>query len=338
MASSFANVAKAIIRPLLEAMGKTEHRVALRDDMCTRSSPRLKLGSWLCLYSGCVGRKDGKPVKDMFRIEAVVIRRRTTHVALRWYASHEDVVGIAPDELARTTLWQMPRLQNLAHRTVDWEAASRADMMMPVDYVHELLATREELRAAGVVFDDRFWSPEHFLCQWARDAPTGPHADPLVRRLRPIVSDLRQAYIARPRCMPKGRPRPPAPAPAPSAAAEAVFAEVSAEIAADLAAMRGQPVNEAAPQPPRKRRRRIVLREGAGSSEEDEEDENEEGAVRRPPRRKRQRPQDPASDNEMADVVPGLLSLAREPAQMAGEERSILESFLGALTRDRGGQ
>eukprot|EP00727_Mastigamoeba_balamuthi_P009369 m51a1_g5054 hypothetical protein (535) ;mRNA; f:74857-78235 len=163
-------------------------------------------GPFFCLpvvSSGCNG-------VELFRAEAIATYGSTQYVALRWYAGHYAVVGVKPGRLARTTIWQVAAYEAAARQAAAMgdaakQAAAQAAQQPAVDYLYELLASRDELEEAGLSIDGAFWAPEYLARSWARGdhervRSLGPHADPIVAQIRPHVLKLRKPCLAaRPR-------------------------------------------------------------------------------------------------------------------------------------------
>eukprot|EP00727_Mastigamoeba_balamuthi_P009412 m51a1_g5093 hypothetical protein (372) ;mRNA; f:270148-272070 len=173
----------------------------------------LGIGTFLCLPSGCASAESGEPINDLFCVEAAVHHRGAVLLALRWYALHSDVVGLSPHQLARTECWQLLDLQTIADQMagpglggMDAVAVAEAHVRqrVVVDYVNALLATRSELGAAGVTFDDAYWAPERYVLPWAAwvagsGASCLSNSDVVLDSIRGDILLLRQPFIQRQR-------------------------------------------------------------------------------------------------------------------------------------------
>eukprot|EP00727_Mastigamoeba_balamuthi_P004059 m51a1_g13650 hypothetical protein (305) ;mRNA; r:624-1897 len=140
----------------------------------------LRVGAFVRVQSETHSGPCGTPIIDLFRVELAVLHSRAVYAVLRWFATHLDVVGIGPARLARTTFFKMVTLDELVriwHGTIaleQWQRsgasavlAAALDPQQPADdYVVDLLATREQLGAAGLVFDEEFWLPETYVRWW----------------------------------------------------------------------------------------------------------------------------------------------------------------------------
>eukprot|EP00727_Mastigamoeba_balamuthi_P002924 m51a1_g12629 hypothetical protein (172) ;mRNA; f:3065-3843 len=156
----------------------------------------MRIGTFVRMQSGYSG-PDGVPTNDLFRIEYAVKRDETTHVVLRWFAEPADVVGIGPHQLARTTLFFMVRLSRLLTLSYKEVVATTAEAgrLQPVDYLFDLLATRDELRDAGISIDDDYWNCEPFVRLWLADQAaydshmaTPCNVDAFMERLRCLAA------------------------------------------------------------------------------------------------------------------------------------------------------
>eukprot|EP00727_Mastigamoeba_balamuthi_P008728 m51a1_g4478 hypothetical protein (475) ;mRNA; r:262350-264214 len=169
---------------------------------------------------------------EIFCAEAIITDGATEYVALRWYASHDAVVGVEPGHLARTMCWQVVTRNCIERQAALMgaaakQAADQAAQQPVVNYFYELLASRDELAAAGLVVDIGFWEAEYFVRCWKRGdrdriRTYGPSTDPLVRNLRERILELRVPWLAvRPYGMPE-IPNPPTACPRPRTAATAM--------------------------------------------------------------------------------------------------------------------
>eukprot|EP00727_Mastigamoeba_balamuthi_P004013 m51a1_g13609 hypothetical protein (317) ;mRNA; r:722-1672 len=83
--------------------------------------------------------------------------------------------------------------------------AKIASALIAVDYVYALLATRSELQADGLTFDDEFWSPMQYVGPWIRlvvgqklgDSMGHSRADSVFQDIRVCLAPLRFPLIAR---------------------------------------------------------------------------------------------------------------------------------------------
>eukprot|EP00727_Mastigamoeba_balamuthi_P005787 m51a1_g1828 hypothetical protein (441) ;mRNA; r:528860-530359 len=122
---------------------------------------------------------NGALVHELFCAEATVKFDGEEYIGLRWYAAHDTVVGIEHEK----------------------EAVDQAAQQTVVDYLYELLASRDELAAIGLHIDVDFWSREYFCHWWMHEDHMhsfGPNANPLVVHIHKNVVDLRTRYLSRP--------------------------------------------------------------------------------------------------------------------------------------------
>eukprot|EP00727_Mastigamoeba_balamuthi_P003709 m51a1_g13335 hypothetical protein (236) ;mRNA; f:1256-2318 len=210
-----------VVRTLLKETGESSHhtrfggpagdRAGAADEVAALPPTDsllvgMRIGTFVrmsCRSSG----PDGVPSNDLFRIEYAVKRDEITHVVLRWFAEPVDVVGIGPHQLARTTLFFMVRLRRLLHLQYTEVVATTAEAgrLQPVDYLIDLLATRDEFQDAGVSVDDEFWKHEPFVRLWLANPVAYDHymatpckIDAFMERLRCLLDPIRRPLIARP--------------------------------------------------------------------------------------------------------------------------------------------
>eukprot|EP00727_Mastigamoeba_balamuthi_P009413 m51a1_g5094 hypothetical protein (469) ;mRNA; f:273378-278673 len=207
----------------------TSYRVIPRHMTSFYLPTGLRNGSFLYLPSGTVCKSDGVPINDLFCVEAAVHHRGAVLLALRWEC------------------WQLLDLQTIADKMAELggvnavaEAEAQVRQRVVVDYVNALLATRSELGAAGVTFDDSYWAPERYVLPWAawvagNGASCLSSSDVVLDSIRGDVLLLRQPFIQRlrtpvpaelpPTTGPGQALTPPAAAPAPAVPAPAGPAE-----------------------------------------------------------------------------------------------------------------
>eukprot|EP00727_Mastigamoeba_balamuthi_P001827 m51a1_g11641 hypothetical protein (280) ;mRNA; f:3139-4287 len=169
---------------------------------------------------------------ELFCSETAEVVGNNVFIGLRWYARPEAVIGLAPDELARTLCWFMVSAETFDRLLASMDAATAeeaaaAASKYSVDYYYEVMASQVELYREAVNVDPAWWAPEVFLGNQERCTnavcSVGPNAVPCLRDIGDILRARVPLFAVRPFGIPIPYPLPipiPIPIPLPALPAE----------------------------------------------------------------------------------------------------------------------